>query len=141
VEKDRLFELADLVLAIARQINASREYPAEAWTPVESAAMRFIDRNPGATARQVAEATRTVSSNLSRALRNLEQRGLVRRVSDSHDARRVRVFPTERARENLALLHDVWGRMLEGTVDDGDELESTIQTLRRVESGLSRRPR
>ena len=76
-QASRLFELADLILAVGRQIYASKDIPAEPWTPLEIAVMRLIDRNPGTSASAAGEATQLISSNFSRALRGLETKGLV----------------------------------------------------------------
>jgi DNA-binding MarR family transcriptional regulator len=140
-QSSRLFELADLILAVGRLIHASKEVPAEAWTPLESAVMRFIDRNPGATAGAAGEATQLISSNFSRAVRGLEKKGMVRRDVDPHDARRVRLYPTAQAQENLRRLHDVWSRLLDGIVSDPDEIEGVSSTLRRIETELVARAR
>jgi DNA-binding MarR family transcriptional regulator len=40
---------------------------------------------------------------------------------DEHDARRVRLYPTDKARENLRRLRDAWSRLLDGTVTDTNE--------------------
>jgi DNA-binding MarR family transcriptional regulator len=140
-QASRLFELADLILAVGRQIYASKEYAAETWTPLESAVMRFIDRNPGTSAKAAAEATQLISSNFSRALRGLENKGLVRREFDEDDGRRVHLFPTDRAHENLQRLRDVWSRLLEGIVDDDTSVELLISSLRRIETELGARAR
>ena len=146
-QTSRLFELADLILAAGRQIHAykeihaSEEFAAESWTPLESAVMRFIDRNPGTTAREAAEATQMISSNFSRAVRGLEQAGLVRRDTDEHDARRVRLYPTEKARENLRRLREVWSRLLAEAVTDSDDIDAVISTLRSIETRLVARTR
>lgn len=140
-ETSRLFELADLILAVGRQIHASKEFGAESWTPLESAVMRFIDRNPGTSASAAAEATRLISSNFSRALRGLEKKGLVRREVDRHDGRRVRLYPTARAHDNLRRLRDVWSRLLDGIVSDPAEIEAVTATLRHIEAGLVARSR
>jgi DNA-binding MarR family transcriptional regulator len=138
---ERLFELADLILAVGRLIYASKEFPAESWTPLESAVMRFIDRSPGTSAGAAAEATRLISSNFSRAVRGLEKKGMVRREVDQHDARRVRLYPTARAHDNLQRLHDVWSRLLDGIVSDPNEIEAVSSTLRRIETELLARAR
>jgi DNA-binding MarR family transcriptional regulator len=140
-QSSRLFELADLILAVGRLIHASKEVPAEAWTPLESAVMRFIDRNPGTSAGAAAEATQLISSNFSRAVRGLESKGMVRRDVDRHDARRVRLYPTAQARDNLQRLHDVWSGLLDGIVTDPDEIEAVSSTLRRIETELLARAR
>jgi DNA-binding MarR family transcriptional regulator len=140
-QASRLFELADLILAVGRQIHASKEFAspefaAEAWTPLESAVMRFIDRNPGTSASAAAEATQLISSNFSRALRGLEKKGLVRRDVDQHDGRRFHLYPTERAQENLRQLRAIWSGLLDGIVPDPGEIEVVNSTLRRIETHL-----
>ncbi|TWV40412.1 MarR family transcriptional regulator [Streptomyces misionensis] len=135
-QKARLFELADLILAVSRHLHAAKADPAEPWTPLEAAVMRFIDHRPGVTATQAAEATQLISSNFSRALRKLEQKGLVRREADSEDARRVRLYPTQKAAENLRRLEDTWSGLLAEALPDAAEADATIATLRRVESQL-----
>jgi DNA-binding MarR family transcriptional regulator len=140
-QESRLFELADLILALGRQIHAAKEFGAESWTPLESAVMRFIDRNPGTSASAAAEATQLISSNFSRALRGLEKKGLVRRDVDEHDGRRVRLYPTDRAQDNLRQLRAVWSRLLDGIVPDPDEVEAVNSTLRRIETQLVARAR
>jgi DNA-binding MarR family transcriptional regulator len=145
-QTSRLFELADLILAVGRQIHASKEhaakeFAAESWTPLESAVMRFIDRNPGTSASAAAEATQLISSNFSRAVRGLEKKGLVRRDVDQHDGRRIRLYPTARAHENLQQLRDVWSRLLDGIVSDPEEIEAVNSTLRRIETQLVARAR
>ena len=140
-QASRLFELADLILAVGRQIYASKDVPAEPWTPLEIAVLRFIDRHPGASASAAAEATQQISSNFSRALRGLETRGLVRRDVDQRDARRVRLYPTPQAQDNLNRLRDVWSRLLDGIVSDPEEIDIAISILRRLEVELTARAR
>jgi DNA-binding MarR family transcriptional regulator len=140
-QASQLFELADLILAVGRQIHASKDVPAEPWTLLESAVMRFIDRNPGTSASAAAEATQLISSNFSRALRGLETKGLVRRDVDQHDGRRVRLYPTPQAHDNLQRLRDVWSRLLDGIINDPEEIDNAISTLRRLETEFTARAR
>ncbi len=135
-QQARLFELADLILALSRHIHASKDFAFEAWTPLESAVMRYIDRNPGTTASAAAEATRLISSNFSRAVRGLERNGLVRRSVDRDDARRVRLYPTEVADRQLDLLRATWSRLLDGVLDDPGEIDAINDALRRIEAHL-----
>lgn len=135
-QQSRLFELADLILALGRHIHASKDFAFEAWTPLESAVMRYIDRNPGTTASAAAEATKLISSNFSRAVRGLERKGLVRRTVDRGDARRVRLHPTELADRQLQTLREVWSGLLDGVFDDPDEIDRITVALRRIEDHL-----
>ncbi|MEV6784780.1 MarR family transcriptional regulator [Streptomyces sp. NPDC051098] len=132
----QLFELADLILAVGRHINAAKEADAESGTPLEGAVMRYIDRHPGTTVSSAAEATQMISSNVSRAVRGLEKKGLVRRDTDEHDARRVRLYPTPKAAENLQQLHATWTRLLDGTVTDADDIDTLIAALQNIETRL-----
>ena len=137
----RLFELADLTLVISRHVHASKEFAFHSWTPAESTVMRYVDRNPGTSASAAAEAIQLMSSNFSRVLRGLERKGLVRRDIDRADTRRVRLYPSKLAHENLQLLRDVWGRLLGGIIDDPDDIDRVNATLRRIEAALIVRAR
>ncbi|HET9172025.1 MAG TPA: MarR family winged helix-turn-helix transcriptional regulator [Actinospica sp.] len=137
----QLFELADLILALGRHIQASKEAAADSGTPLEGAVMRFIDRHPGTTASAAAEATQLISSNFSRAVRRLESAGHVRRAVDPDDARRVRLYPTDKARQNLQRLREAWSGLLDGAVADSDDVDAVIATLRRIETQLVTRTR
>lgn len=139
-QTSQLFELADLILAVGRHIQASKEAAAESGTPLQGAVMRFIDRHPGTTPGAAAEATQLISSNFSRALRGLEENGLVRRDVDEHDARRVRLYPTAKAEENLRRLREAWSRLLDGAVTDTHEIATLISALQRIEARLARNP-
>jgi len=140
-QTSRLFELADLILAVGRHFEASKEAEAGSGTPLQGAVMRYIDRHPGTTAGAAADATQLISSNFSRAVRGLEEAGLVRREVDQHDARQVHLYPTEKARENLQRLREIWSSMLEDTVADPDEIDAAISTLRHIETRLVTRTR
>lgn len=137
-QETRLFELADRILAVGRLIHASKEpaFSGQSWTPLESAVMRVVDREPGITAGAVAQATRLISSNTSRALRGLEAKGLVRREPDPADARRVRLYPTDLAAENLRVLRRIWSGLLGGVGDDPAAIDTTVALLRRIETEL-----
>lgn len=140
-QASRLFELADLILAVGRHLQASKETAAESGTPLEGAVMRYIDRYPGTTASAAAEATQLISSNFSRALRNLEKAGFVRRDVDPQDARRVRLYPTGKAQENLQRLRTAWSHLLEEAAPDPGEIDAAISALRHIEARLVARPR
>jgi DNA-binding MarR family transcriptional regulator len=63
----------------------------------------------------------------------------VRREVDQDDARRVHLYPTEKAQENLQRLREIWSSMLEETVADPDEIDAAISTLRHIEARLVNR--
>lgn len=137
----RRFELADLILGVGRHIRPPSDLQPGPCTPVEITVMRFINQNPGTSARTAAEATLLPSSNFSRVVGGLEAKGLVRREADAHDARGVRLYPTAVAGENLKRLRDAWSRRLEGIIDDPATIDLINTTLKHIEAQLIARRR
>lgn len=108
---DDLFAaLAEVVLRAARELTyrEHRESRGISLTPANGNIMRYIDRNPGATPSEVADATGVFRSNLSTALRELERLGFVEKRSNPSDGRVIRLFSTAAAAENLALIKAGW---------------------------------
>ncbi|MEV6784746.1 MarR family winged helix-turn-helix transcriptional regulator [Streptomyces sp. NPDC051098] len=136
-----LHELADLIFAVGRQLRPPADPAFEPCTPIEISVMRFINHNPGTSARAASGATLLPSSNFSRVLRGLEKRGLVDRVVDDRNARAVRLYPTEKANQNLQYLRDNWDQTLQGIIDDPATIEIVNATLRRIEDELMARRR
>jgi DNA-binding MarR family transcriptional regulator len=136
-----LSDLAELILAVGRLIQPPGDQAIGTCTPIESSVMRFIGRNPGTSARAAAEATLLTSSNFSRVLRGLEEKGLVSREPDASDARRVSLYPTTLASQSRRRLGEEWDRLLRGIEDDPDKIHHLTSTLRRIESELVSRRR
>lgn len=134
-------DLAELILAVGRLIQLPGDQSIGTCTPIESSVLRFISRNPGTSARAASEATLLTSSNFSRVLRGLEERGLVSRKAYANDARRVSLYPTALARESRRRLGEEWHRLLRGIEDDPAKVDEFIATLRRIESELVSRRR
>lgn len=135
-EISRLYELADLIHGVSRQLPAPTGLEPGACTPVEITVMRFIHQNPGTSTRAASEATRLPSSNFSRALRGLERKGLIRRVANTRDARGVQLHLTALAHENFRRMRDAWSQALQGLVDDPALLDRVNAMLRRIEAEL-----
>ncbi|MFJ2905578.1 MarR family winged helix-turn-helix transcriptional regulator [Streptomyces sp. NPDC087212] len=140
-EAASLHELADLIVAVGRQLRPPSDPAFEPCTPIEISVMRFIHRNPGTSAREAATATLLPTSNFSRVLRGLEKRDLVDRVVDERSARSVRLYPTDKARQNLQYLRDNWDQTLRGIIDDPATIDIVNTTLRRIEKELAARRR
>ena len=136
-----LSDLAELILAVGRLIQLPGDQSMATCTPIESSVMRFITRNPGTSARAASEATLLTSSNFSRVLRGLEEKGLVSREPDANDARRVSLYPTPLARESRQRLGEEWHRLLRGIEDDPAKINHLTSTLRRIEGELVPRRR
>lgn len=132
----RLADLADVLLSVARSIHAPLVGDIVPLTATETTVMRYIDRNPGTTASAAAAATRLQRSNLSTAVRGLEQKGLVERSHDERDARSVHLHPTALAAANLRRLRAAWAGIIGGALGEGADVEAAIAVLERLESGL-----
>lgn len=135
---ERLADLADLVLAVARAIaiDAHSDPAIVDLTTTEINVMRYVDRHPGASPTAVAAATGLQRSNLSRALRDLEAKGMVRRTVDVTDARQTRLEPTARAAANLERLRANWSRLLNSVGADHRNLDAALAMLTELDAGL-----
>ena len=144
-QDDRWADLADEILNIAREIHMHgyTDSRAIALSGSESNVMRFIDRNPGSAAGDVAQGTGLQRSNLSPALRSLEAKGLIERRHGEGDQRTVLLFPTDLAAQNLRLIRAEWSRIFRraagdaaaGAADDGT-VASAFELLLLLEKGL-----
>lgn len=132
-------DLADVVLALARAIttDAHRDPLVVDLTATEINVMRYVDRHPGTSPTAVAVATGLQRSNLSRAIRDLEAKGMIARTADASDGRQARLEPTERAAANLARLRANWSRLLGSAGADGDKLQAALALLEQLEVGLT----
>jgi DNA-binding MarR family transcriptional regulator len=132
----RLSDLAELILAVGRLIQLVGDQSIGTGTPIEISVLRFINRNPGTSARAASEATLLPPSNFSRVLHSLEDRGLVSRKADVNDARRVSLYPTAFARETRRRVREDWYQLLRGIEGDPAKIDHLIATLQRIESEL-----
>jgi DNA-binding MarR family transcriptional regulator len=136
---ERLADLADLVLAVARaiSIDAHLDPAIVDLTATEINVMRYVDRHPGTSPTAVAAATGLQRSNLSRALRDLEAKGMVQRTADAADARQARLEPTARAAANLQRLRANWSRLLNSVGPDHRNLDAALAMLTELDEGLA----
>lgn len=126
-----LARLADAVLRVARELDPHtvRAAGVVPLSGVEAAVIRWIDRAPGTTASDAAEATGLKRSNLSAAVRSLVEKGLVDRRTDAADARIVRLHPTDHARDTIDRLHAHWATRLRDAVGDRLDLAAAAADL------------
>ncbi len=133
----QLADLAEVILAIGRELRMGMDAETVPLTPSEAQVMRHIDNHPGAAPSDVAKHTGLQRSNLSTALRSLERRGFVERRVDPQDARGVNLFPTELAAANLTRLRRQWARHIATALgDDVDEVATVKAVLQRIESAM-----
>ena len=138
---DQLADLADLVMTVARAVKAHVADDPSVFelSVTEVTVLRYLDHHPDVSPSTVAAATGLQRSNLSRALRELESKGLVRRSVDPADSRGVVVRLTELAAENLTTLRGIWARLLGDALEASGEqhdIASAVALLRALERGL-----
>jgi DNA-binding MarR family transcriptional regulator len=84
--------------------------------------LRVVSRATEPSPGDVAERLRMTSSNVAATLRELESAGLVRRLRDPRDRRRVRLSITAAGADAIACVHaerDTWlGRAIEAVLDE-----------------------
>ena len=134
---DPLAELADLMLNVGRLVRARTpsEVDVVPLTETERTVMRVVDLFPGSSPSEIAARTHVQRTNVSAALRTLEDKGMVTRSATS--GRGVAVSPTKLAADNLRNLHAAWSRQLAGAL--GDDLPSVrrcVELLGRLERRL-----
>jgi DNA-binding MarR family transcriptional regulator len=137
---EQFADLADVILALARTISTDGHLDPRVidLTATEINVMRFVDRHPGASPGAVAAATGLQRSNLSRALRELEAKGMIERSSVESDGRLCLLHSTDRAAANLERLRANWSRLLTAAGADRRNLTAALTLLTELEAGLSR---
>jgi DNA-binding MarR family transcriptional regulator len=136
-DEDVLADLADQILNVGRLVRARTPDGPEvvSLTETERHVMRVVDLYPGAAPSEIARRTRVQRTNVSAALRSLEEKGMVSRTATT--GRGIAVRPTELAGSNLRLLRSAWARELAGIVgDDLDDVRRCTALLSRIEQHL-----
>jgi DNA-binding MarR family transcriptional regulator len=135
---DPFADLADLILNVGRLVRAATPdgLGTVPLTETERQVMRVVDLYPGAAPSEIARRTRLQRTNVSTALRTLEEKGLVSRAATT--GRGIAVNPTERAAANLRVLRAAWSRELAGILsDDLDAVRHCNQLLSHLEQRLT----
>ena len=99
---EQLADLADVVMAVSRAIKlrTATDPSVLDLSTTEVTVLRYIDHHPGVSPSAVATGTGLQRSNLSRALRDLEAKHLVRRAADPSDNRQSLLQSTELAADS-----------------------------------------
>ena len=135
---DPLADLADLILNVGRLVRASTPDGLGTITlnETERQVMRVVDLYPGAAPSEIARRTRLQRTNVSTALRTLEEKGLISRTATT--GRGIAVNPTELAAANLRVLRAAWSRELAGILsDDLDAVRHCNELLGHIEQRLT----
>ncbi|TDC83298.1 MarR family transcriptional regulator [Micromonospora sp. KC606] len=133
-----LADLADLILNVGRLVRARTPETPEAvpLTETERHVMRVVDLYPGAAPSEIARRTRLQRTNVSTALRSLENKGMISRTATT--GRGITVRPTERAAGNLRVLRAAWAQHLATILsDDLDAVRQCTDLLSRLEQRLT----
>ena len=136
--RERHFELARLVHSIARRLPPPDGLQPGPCTPLEIEVMGFVGANPGTSAGAAASASRLPTSNFSRVLKRLIDKGLVRREPDANDARIARLYPTDLAHQNWQLMRDDWSAALDGALPDVASIDALRDALARIDAHLAK---
>ncbi|WP_053386273.1 MarR family winged helix-turn-helix transcriptional regulator [Leucobacter japonicus] len=97
----------DTPLQLMRWIGWAQRKGAEEWvrerelTQEQSFVLGYLQQQPGAIQRDIAEITRTSAASVSSLLQGLERRGLIERRPDAENGRTKLVFATP---EGVALI-------------------------------------
>ena len=107
--------------------------------------LRVLWEDDGLTQVELAERTRMRGASAAAALHELERRGFVRRIADSHDRRKVRVLLTPKGRQLYDLVMpdiDVTNRAMLAGFDAAEKrvLKAMLQRMRRNLAEASAKP-
>jgi DNA-binding MarR family transcriptional regulator len=136
----RWADLADLVLIIAREIQFAgyRDPGAVPLTQSEGIVMRYLHDHPGTPPSQLADATGLQRTNISAVLRGLERKGLTERRASPDDLRRAAIHPTERGKQNYALVRQEWAAEVSAAArHDTADLDHALTLLRNIATSLT----
>lgn len=137
---EQLADLADVVMAVSRAIKlrTAADPSVLDLSSTEVMVLRYIDHHPGVSPSAVAAGTGLQRSNLSRALRDLEAKQLVRRSGDPSDNRQSLLQSTELAAENLTRIRAIWSDLLHDALGGtGDhDITGALALLSTLERGL-----
>jgi DNA-binding MarR family transcriptional regulator len=139
-QDERLADLAELVLGLAREITfqtGGEAEPEVRLTATEIHVLRYIGRHPGAMPKDVARAVGLQRSNFSVALRSLRDKDLVAAEQDPSDGRSMRLFPTERSATNLLRHRAKWAAFLAGVRCEWPGLDRCLEVLAQVDEALA----
>ena len=116
-----------------------REVAALGVTRAQWMVLARLARRPGCSQTELADMMEVERATAGRLLDRLEENGLVRREPDPEDRRIRRVYPTERATQDQALMMDVADRLLDRALVDlaPAERETLMDLMTTVRGRLS----
>ncbi len=129
-DEDEWRDLAVVIHDLARRLKPRSMEMARvsALSPTSAEVLRVVVNHPGVSIQEISLQAVLQQSNASAAVRDLVGEGLVRKVADRSDGRRVSVTPTQRAITEGERIEAAWGQLYAGAVGALDE--PTVENLR-----------
>jgi DNA-binding MarR family transcriptional regulator len=129
---EQIEQLTRVILGISDSLwrdFAERDETRLAGLPTE--VIREIIDTPGVTMHEVADRLGKFPSNISVALRELSERGLVERIRDEKDRRAVRLYPSAATLHGIRSVLTSWGSLVREAVDElnPEEAERLLDAL------------
>lgn len=125
-------------LELLRWIGWAQRKAGEEWmkerelTPEQAFTLGYLEQNPGAIQRDIAQISRTSAASVSSLLQGLERRGLVERRTEPGNERSKRVYATPVGAELVAGFEEAMAAADDKILAPLDETErATLQTLLR----------
>ncbi|MFE0135391.1 MarR family winged helix-turn-helix transcriptional regulator [Streptomyces sp. NPDC059037] len=106
-------ELTPALYALSRVLRFQGMEEAGLWRlpPSELELMRYVHAEPGVTVSVLARELGLHASNVSATVRGLVNQGLLEREKDPNDGRVVRLKPTLKAEQGMALIENAWAEI------------------------------
>ncbi|MFE6160186.1 MarR family winged helix-turn-helix transcriptional regulator [Streptomyces sp. NPDC056486] len=106
-------ELTPALYALSRVLRFQGMEEAGLWRlpPSELELMRYVHAEPGVTVSVLARELGLHASNVSAAVRGLVNAGHLEREKDPNDGRVVRLKPTLKAEQGMALIENAWAEI------------------------------
>ena len=138
IEEPGVGRIAVAAHVLSRTLRRVAEFQAglESLPASEFDVLEFVGAHPDTTVSEVARALRLQTSNVSATVRALVGRGLLERVTDLRDQRRIRLRTSETARGHRALLDAAWSRQIELALEEMSEVDAAA--VRSAAPALSR---
>ncbi|MEV0494087.1 MarR family winged helix-turn-helix transcriptional regulator [Streptomyces atratus] len=128
--------LAACLPALNRSLDrrVARDFPGPKPPESQLALLRFVSQQEGATVREAADALLMRPNNVSAVVSQLTEEGLLERRRDAGDKRIAHLYPTSKARRELAEVQRLEGahiaRALQSLTDgEMDALGSAVGAL------------
>ncbi|QEU94870.1 MarR family winged helix-turn-helix transcriptional regulator [Streptomyces kanamyceticus] len=139
-------ELTSPLYALSRVLRFQGMDEAGLWRlpPSELELLRYVHAEPGTTVGVLARELGLHASNASATVRGLVNQGLLEREKDPNDGRVVRLRPTLKADQGMALIENAWSEMFADALALlGDEqrtaLAASVPALEALAAALKER--